>query len=144
MALVNYSSESGEDPDGGPPPAKRRRCAVQAAETSGNPTGTDGPCSKLPPLPAAFHDLYASSVRQSVVDDPSLHHGRKRQTPHVVGNWPTHLYTECESTGHCRGLPRRRGAKPVACFPWVLLPSVSVLIKRSASQGTPPPPNTGS
>jgi hypothetical protein len=86
MGLVDYSdSEPDEEENEGhesAPPAKRQR-------VSGAPLN-------LPPLPQSFRDLYSSTVRTSTQDDPSLHGGRKRVTPHVPGKWPTHVYLECE------------------------------------------------
>ncbi|KAJ5765290.1 hypothetical protein N7520_004849 [Penicillium odoratum] len=86
MPLVQYSDSESEpdESDVQTPPAKRS-CLKQA---------TSGKTSTIPPLPAAFHDLYASTTRVSTQDDPSLHGGRKRVIPHVEGNWPTHLYLE--------------------------------------------------
>lgn len=107
MALVDYASddESQSDPvatdaekaaDAGTArpsqPAKKRKtshCSEDKKTTVAAP---------LPPLPSSFHDLYASAVRVSTVDDPTLHQGRKRQIPHVAGNWPTHLYVEWHPT----------------------------------------------
>ncbi|RAL03597.1 HVSL domain-containing protein [Aspergillus ibericus CBS 121593] len=82
MALVQYSESESESETESP-----QRLVKRPRQTSNQP-------SSLPPLPAAFHDLYASSTRVSVRDDPSLHGGRKRVIPHVEGNWPTHLYLE--------------------------------------------------
>ncbi|KAL3479010.1 U6 snRNA phosphodiesterase Usb1 [Aspergillus californicus] len=81
MALVQYSN-SDSDSDQEAPPRKV------------NKSSRDRPASSLPPLPASFHDLYASSTRVSVRDDPSLHGGRQRIIPHIEGNWPTHIYLE--------------------------------------------------
>ncbi|CEJ57800.1 hypothetical protein PMG11_06480 [Penicillium brasilianum] len=83
MSLVQYSdSESDADCQPASPPAKKPRHEAPSKGLA------------LPPLPAAFHDLYASSTRVSVKDDPSLHGGRKRVIPHVEGNWSTHVYVE--------------------------------------------------
>lgn len=88
MPLVNYSSSEGEDD------ANKRRKTTKTGK--GKAVKADGKKAEdMPPLPSGFHDIYASTVRQSVVDDPSLHQGRKRQTPHVVGKWPSHVYVEC-------------------------------------------------
>ncbi|RKF82661.1 U6 snRNA phosphodiesterase [Golovinomyces cichoracearum] len=89
MALVDYassdddlnlksiSSQSTADPHTAP---QKRKV---------NNVATD-----LPPLPSKFHDLYASSTRLSTNDDPCLHYGKKRSCPHIVGNWPSHIYIE--------------------------------------------------
>ncbi|KAG0651202.1 U6 snRNA phosphodiesterase [Hyphodiscus hymeniophilus] len=85
MALVDYpSSPSSDDQEG------------EEAEPTPTTTATfkRKHDEELPPLPSKFHDLYASTTRVSTRDDPALHEGRKRVTPHVEGNWPTHIYLE--------------------------------------------------
>lgn len=85
MGLVEYSDSSTDsEPEEPLPPKKKLR------------TSNDTVKQTLPALPTAFHDLYASSIRVSVRDDPNLHGGRKRVIPHVEGNWPTHIYLECK------------------------------------------------
>ncbi|KAJ5875147.1 uncharacterized protein N7473_012494 [Penicillium subrubescens] len=85
MSLVQYSDSESDADQPASPPAKKPRYEAKAPTTGS---------LVLPPLPPAFHDLYASSTRVSVKDDPSLHGGRKRVIPHVEGNWPTHVYVE--------------------------------------------------
>jgi hypothetical protein len=117
MPLVDYASdsstatsrsstsESAQDVAAPAPAAKRRKVSAEADGVGHSlPTGANsGPSnSAMPPLPSAFYDLYASTVRQSNVDDPSLHQGRKRLIPHIAGNWPSHLYIECESAIPCK------------------------------------------
>ena len=89
MSLVQYSdSDSGSEEDASLPAQKPK--PVLKRKRSG-PSHDD-----LPPLPAAFHDLYSTNARVSTSDDPSLHGGRKRAVPHVEGNWPSHIYLECK------------------------------------------------
>jgi len=92
MALVDYAS-SDEDED-----HTLLKVDIQPLNPSTNRSikrkRDDESSTELPPLPSKFHDLYASTTRVSTRDDPSLHGGRKRVTPHVEGNWPTHIYIE--------------------------------------------------
>ncbi|KAI0007637.1 hypothetical protein F4779DRAFT_497380 [Xylariaceae sp. FL0662B] len=109
MALVNYSSSDSESES--EPTAKQEAPTAQAVKrrktslSSSYKDGAEPEESALPPLPAAFHDLYASTVRMSTTDDPTLHQGRKRVNPHRVGSWPSHLYIELQKLTSNAGHP---------------------------------------
>lgn len=92
MVLVDYSdSESSDTPLSEQSPSKSQSSGgIKRKRSSASQ-------SALPPLPDGFFDLYASTARLSNHDDPTLHGGRQRLTPHVEGNWPTHVYVECKS-----------------------------------------------
>ena len=92
MALVEYSDSEGSD---SPPPDQTLSTSQESRAIKRKHSSTSD--STLPSLPDSFHDLYASSARVSNQDHPTLHNGRQRVTPHVEGNWPTHVYIECES-----------------------------------------------
>ncbi|KAI0876895.1 U6 snRNA phosphodiesterase Usb1 [Hypoxylon argillaceum] len=95
MGLVDYSSDSSESEETTGPRTKKQKTSSDTQKAT-NPNSSVK--SELPPLPSAFHDLYASTVRVSASDDPTLHQGRKRVNPHKVGNWPSHLYIEWHPT----------------------------------------------
>ncbi|KAJ4984274.1 hypothetical protein SVAN01_10243 [Stagonosporopsis vannaccii] len=87
MSLVQYSdSDSGAEQDAAPAAQTSKPVLKRKRSQAGN--------HDLPPLPAAFHDLYSTNARVSTSDNPSLHGGRKRAVPHVEGNWPSHVYLE--------------------------------------------------
>lgn len=72
-SLVGYSSEEDE------PPAKRR----QGLYVSETPSYIF--CRKLPPI--------SSSISPPIpIDNPALHQGRIRTTPHVDGQFTAHVY----------------------------------------------------
>jgi hypothetical protein len=89
--LRSAQSQNKDQDDDEPRPAKKRR--VLPALRSANASTQASP---LPALPASFRDLYSSTVRTTTHDSPALHAGRQRATPHVVGNWPTHISLECK------------------------------------------------
>ena len=97
MALVDYSdSDNSSDDHQSQIIEFKAEAGSKRACRSLKRKQTDVLNSSLPPLPDSFHDLYPTAKRRSNQDDPSLHSGRQRLTPHVEGTWPTHIYIECE------------------------------------------------
>ncbi|KAL8950743.1 MAG: hypothetical protein Q9222_003240 [Ikaeria aurantiellina] len=93
MKLVDYSDS--DDPDGRDDMKDTARANTAEIDGMHKKRKREEQSPSLPPLPDTFHDLYVSTARVSKHDDPNLHGGRQRQTPHVEGQWPTHVYIEC-------------------------------------------------
>ncbi|RUS21339.1 SNF2 family N-terminal domain-containing protein [Endogone sp. FLAS-F59071] len=104
LGIVDYDSSSGEEEDNGDAvvaatamaiPVKRKRVEEASLEEP-------RPKKALPSLPDAFLELYPDKCGKS--DDPSIHQGRLRSTPHVLGNWATHVYVEISVNSDLRDL----------------------------------------
>ncbi|KAI4122288.1 MAG: hypothetical protein LQ347_006553 [Umbilicaria vellea] len=75
-ALVDYSDSDDSAQDTAP--------AVPARNLKRKRDGMDtNAVSSLPPLPATFHDLYASTARASSQDDSKMHGGRQRNIEEI-------------------------------------------------------------
>lgn len=97
MSLVTYS-DSDDESDQTELITPDRHVYLPSADGPKRKRSNDDQPGRIskppPPLPTSLTNLYASNVRSSTYDSPTLHQGRKRQIPHVEGNWPSFVYLE--------------------------------------------------
>lgn len=110
MSLVLYSDSDSDDGDGCQ--NAPTRATQNVPKTAVKRKAGDAAQHDLPPLPAAFHDLYSTNARVSTSDNPSLHGGRQRAVPHVEGVWPSHVYLECKDASM---QPRKKWLSRLTC-----------------------------
>ena len=96
MVLVQYSDSDSDTSHTSPPNQVYSKSQRPQALKRKHSSISESTQTTLPPLPGNFHDLYPATARVSNQDDPNLHGGRLRMNPHVEGNWPSHVYIECE------------------------------------------------
>ena len=105
MSLITYSDsdddsdiDQSEGADRALQPSALSTNGVQGRKRKTPPNDTPKQRRPPPPPPSNFNSLYATSSRTATSDDPSLHAGRQRQTPHMEGNWPSFVYLEWTPT----------------------------------------------
>ena len=93
MPLVSYADSDEEAGEKSPVKVTHLSRGVKRKNTFEDEQGAKA--HKLPPaLPSVFRTLYATNVRNSTADDPTLHGGRSRQISHTPGNWPSFIFLE--------------------------------------------------
>lgn len=101
MPLVEYPDSDSEDNDKQPedrdrndqPQAQQAHKRKRDEDNNDNDSVT-AQTKPAPILPTSFLNLYATNTRTATTDDPTLHGGRQRQTPHMTGHWPSHIYLD--------------------------------------------------
>ncbi|KAJ1980178.1 poly(U)-specific 3'-to-5' RNA exonuclease [Dimargaris cristalligena] len=106
-SLVNYSSSSSSDADidieeqigRSSPCSSRLPNTVTSDCQSKTPVGEKRKFGLPVALPSTFLALFPD--KRARRDNPADHQDRVRTTPHVEGNWATHVYIEVQPDDNC-------------------------------------------